>query len=311
MQLTKHFLFFLYSITLASFTNTDSFPYSKIVLFGDSLTDDGSGVYSFSGGMLPLPPYSEGRYSNGPVWIEYLAQYFNLDYECQVTNYAYGGACVDADVLNFVPSLMATVNDYLISQRFNISSYDADTTLYIVFGGGNDVHNAILNGMLSNQTVAQTLYEDVPYLIQFITKRIVDAGGKHVVVFTLAPNPIRETYALNEIAELMNITLTLDNYITSRIDNLRNSSGVNIQLYDSYDFWLDTFENPEKYGFKNSTGYCFQNWLDFMDGTTTTGEEPNVCEDPNDYIYWDGTGHPTTKFHEAWAGDIEKKMRWK
>lgn len=49
-----------------------SMPFSRIVAFGDSLSDIGN-FYRLTGGVLPPPPYDNGRFSNGPLWIEYLA----------------------------------------------------------------------------------------------------------------------------------------------------------------------------------------------------------------------------------------------
>ena len=42
-----------------------------IVSFGDSLSDVGN-TY-LAGGVPPSPPYYDGHYSNGPIWLEYLA----------------------------------------------------------------------------------------------------------------------------------------------------------------------------------------------------------------------------------------------
>ena len=42
-----------------------------IVAFGDSLSDVGNTYHAF--GYPPSPPYYQGHYSNGPIWLEYLA----------------------------------------------------------------------------------------------------------------------------------------------------------------------------------------------------------------------------------------------
>jgi len=297
----------------ALFSHAHSFPYEKIVVFGDSLTDDGSGVYSLTGGQLPLPPYYHGRFSNGPVWTEYLAQTFHLDYKRHVTNYAYGGALVSLEgPTGSPPALMATINDYLISRKFNLSSSDEDKTLYIIEGGANDVFVALEAGALTNQTREQTLIETLPGLVHFITERIVSAGGRHVVVFKLAPlyiSPYLSSLSPETLEKIKNLTLDLVDLITVKITNLRSSLDVDIQLYDPSDLWLDAYENPEKYGFKNSTGNCLQNWIDFLYGHVTPGEQAIECKEPNEYLFWDGF-HPTTKFHELWAHDIEEKLGW-
>src|SRR5271166_4970069 len=41
-----------------------------IVAFGDSLSDVGN---TFIADGIPPPPYYQGHYSNGPIWLEYLA----------------------------------------------------------------------------------------------------------------------------------------------------------------------------------------------------------------------------------------------
>lgn len=45
-------------------------------MFGDSLSDTGK-MYDKMRGYLPSsPPYHQGRFSNGPVWLEQLTQHF-------------------------------------------------------------------------------------------------------------------------------------------------------------------------------------------------------------------------------------------
>src|SRR5688500_5638293 len=46
-------------------------PFTRIVAFGDSLTDNGN-LYA-SEAYPPSPPYFEGRGTNGPVAVEYLS----------------------------------------------------------------------------------------------------------------------------------------------------------------------------------------------------------------------------------------------
>ncbi|MDO9095779.1 MAG: SGNH/GDSL hydrolase family protein, partial [Rubrivivax sp.] len=70
-------------------------PYSGIVAFGDSLTDTGNFTALASGlsfGLVNFPSpafgYAQGRFSDGKVAIEYLAESLSLN----LTNYAVGGA---------------------------------------------------------------------------------------------------------------------------------------------------------------------------------------------------------------------------
>jgi len=45
---------------------------NQIVVFGDSLSDSGN-LFAATMGTTPPPPYYQGRFSNGPVWVEDLA----------------------------------------------------------------------------------------------------------------------------------------------------------------------------------------------------------------------------------------------
>ena len=43
--------------------------YTTIFAFGDSLSDAGN-LFSETGGAVPLKPYVDGHFSNGPTWVE-------------------------------------------------------------------------------------------------------------------------------------------------------------------------------------------------------------------------------------------------
>lgn len=50
---------------------------TRLVMFGDSLTDDGSGIGDMFGELVAQitpEPYLGGRFTNGPTWAEYLAK---------------------------------------------------------------------------------------------------------------------------------------------------------------------------------------------------------------------------------------------
>src|SRR5262249_50511423 len=71
-------------------------PYTQLLIFGDSLVDTGN-VFVASRGTFPAsPPYFNGRFSNGPVWVEALAPALGLPAPVPSllggTNNAWGGA---------------------------------------------------------------------------------------------------------------------------------------------------------------------------------------------------------------------------
>ena len=51
--------------------------FSAEYVFGDSLSDVGN-LYLATGGGAGSPPYANGQFSNGPVWVQDLATKFGL-----------------------------------------------------------------------------------------------------------------------------------------------------------------------------------------------------------------------------------------
>jgi phospholipase/lecithinase/hemolysin len=62
--------------------------FEEIYVFGDSLSDDGNVFEATEEDYPPSPPYFEGRLSNGPIWVEYLAS----ELGAESNNFAYGGS---------------------------------------------------------------------------------------------------------------------------------------------------------------------------------------------------------------------------
>src|SRR6266481_1188103 len=112
----------------------------NLVVFGDSLSDTGNDAIA-TGGAFPNPAvYYQGRFSNGPIWVDALAQALG---EPAVRpslagglDYAYGGATIafqnQPPPFNAFPRLSQQVNEYLATH------HSAGDDLLAVWGGAND-----------------------------------------------------------------------------------------------------------------------------------------------------------------------------
>ena len=121
---------------------------TRIVIFGDSLTDTGRLKERLK--IFPLKPYWIGRFSNGPVWPEYLFMVTGLG----VQNHAYGGAsAADPEALPgenlygrarhvgqfFVSGTIGLqISDYLERTLKDGKIERADTTAFLIWAGAND-----------------------------------------------------------------------------------------------------------------------------------------------------------------------------
>jgi len=113
--------------------------YSSFWVLGDSLSDTGN-LSAASGGAFPGPVYFDGRYSNGPVWAEYISNRFD-DAGKATGNVAFAGATAVSNG-DFIPDLTAqtalfrTASDTFLGLR----------PLVAIWIGGNDIGNTAGTG---------------------------------------------------------------------------------------------------------------------------------------------------------------------
>lgn len=127
--------------------------YDRLVVFGDSLSDNGN-LYLASGRTQPpSPPYYQGRFSTGPVFTELLG--FNAaNFNGPVTgsiNLAFGGSRTDASTTP-PPGMLAQLGGYVArGGRFGAGD------LVSVLGGANDIFQGLpVAGASANPVAAIT-----------------------------------------------------------------------------------------------------------------------------------------------------------
>ena len=82
------FAAFVAGMLLAMTSFASAGAYSNVFVYGDSLSDTGN-IYFITGHTTPpSPPYYNGRFSNGPLAVEYLANALHSP----LTSFAWGGA---------------------------------------------------------------------------------------------------------------------------------------------------------------------------------------------------------------------------
>src|SRR5947208_1545881 len=109
---------FTFLVLLVALPN-HSFGYTQIIAFGDSLTDTGN-VYNQTFGISPQsPPYYNGRFSNGPLWLEDLATDLTLTAPTFSRgggkDYAYGGAHTGSGSVSHFPFTFPNIGTQISS----------------------------------------------------------------------------------------------------------------------------------------------------------------------------------------------------
>ncbi|EIJ41354.1 phospholipase/lecithinase/hemolysin [Beggiatoa alba B18LD] len=243
-------------------------PYQAIYVFGDSLSDTGR-IYQLSGGSLPAsPPYYQGRFSNGSIWVEYLAEQLQLTYDAN-TNFAWGGAETGT---SFLPQGLKTqVNNYLRSNP------QADPTgLYLVGAGSNDFF------VFGNDATEANIQTTVDNVISVVTQ-LHEAGAQFIAVLNvpdLGLTPSGQTQ--NTDGTLTNIIAQYNASLYARLNQLNYS----VAYIDAFSTLRNLVTTPALLNLENVTEPCLQ--------TTPTQQ---ICDNPNSYLFWDDK-HPTTVVHQ-------------
>lgn len=279
-------------------------PLRNIVVFGDSLSDNGN-LYEFMNHQLPpSPPYFKGRFSNGPVWVEHLiTSYFPDSPRTHLLDYAFGGAGVseedgDDDVLF---TLKREISNYLADHQDKAS----EDSLFVIWIGANNY--------LAMPTEIEKTIQDVNDGITHGLQRLADKGAKHVLVVNLPD--LGSTPAAIEFGSIDTMA-----YFSKIHNQLLDQTFANLkQEYPDVE-WLyfnmneafgEVIANPQQYHFTNITGTCVNSVTDELTKNSVlkmvAASKPKMNQDACDgYLFFDLV-HPTAYAHEILA-DRARKM---
>lgn len=209
-------------ITLVLSTAVLAHAYSSILAFGDSLSDNGY-YQSYPGGTVgntnPADIYGFQRYSNGPVWIEYLAQDLGIS---SLFDMAYGGA-----TSGYTNPAATSAGFGYTGLQWQVETYTAmpgtisSDTLISVWAGGNDLLNYASNPLLYNPI-------DAAANVVLAIDKLIDEGGRNFIVPNLSWNAIDPALLASAQAWMTPFNYYLDLYLQP----LDAIAGVNIYDID-------------------------------------------------------------------------------
>jgi phospholipase/lecithinase/hemolysin len=250
-------------------------PFGEIVIFGDSLSDNGNYVL-FDDQPVPDPElYWEGRFSNGPVWVEYLTDPAHFD--TNLTDRAFGGA--QSDGLT-PPGLIEQVRAYILATGPPLSP----TNLYMIWIGGNDYFNGDGN------------FQEAVNNIEDAMSDLADSGAMSILILNLPdlgaiPHRIGSSLAPEATAFTVNFNAAL----ATMIDTFSTSHpSIGIYEFDIDALFLEILADPAALGFDN-----------------VTQPAPNFSV-PNNFdgggsLFWDDK-HPTTHMHALIADRVYAEL---
>lgn len=262
----------------------DTNAIERVIAFGDSLSDT-QNMYNASTWRLPNPQsWYLGRFSNGPVWVEYLAGRLDLP----LYNWAVGGAAGDTSygILPGLKDQVASWRQYMKRDH----NYRPETSLFTVLIGGNDLVNY---GRPVDIIVAD---------VKAALRDIIAAGGRHILLLNLpdvtrAPLFAQRKDKSEVAAQVAAYNAQLDKLVEQL---MRQDSTLDLQLFDTHRMFEDIFAAPSGYRIANTVNSCLQIDQPTVVAYTQHRTVRAACVRPETYVFWD-TMHPTTHTHQLLA----------
>ncbi len=265
-------------------------PFTHFYVFGNSLSDIGN-YYRLSGGSPP-PPYADGRFCNGPLWVEYLAASLGMESQ-PADNFAVGGATTGTLNSNdgFAGRTYPGLQDELASFLASGPVREPERALYVVEAGANDFFIALAVGTSPATLIGNGVSNTVVAI-----QRLRQAGARFILVMNvpdLGVTPM--AHGLGEGAPLMltQLSAAYNQALDLALEQLAQAGIPTIRL-DAFAV-LDRMANsPAAYGFTNVT-------MAFLYAPPGGS--------PDQFLFWDPV-HPTTRAHAVLAQEaIEQLIR--
>ena len=271
--------------------------YTNMFVFGDSLSDSGN-AYDLTGGRIPAAPYAGGRFSNGPVYAEYMADRLKLPLDNALsggTNYAFGGAETNSGVPTLLGqnplSVQSQVNLFRAQHAFRGADPDA---LYVLFAGGNNLQRGIdaaaanpADAVGIRQSTANEAVNDIVGMVGSLQR----TGARHFLVPNVPPLGAAPTNsAVSALADSFSI-----DFNTQLVAAVASLNDPKVILFDTFGLSQRVLAQPLAFGFADVSSPCLTGG-NYLGGST-------VCSDPGLHLFWDDL-HLTTAGHELLAGEM-------
>lgn len=279
-----------YMIWHNNITSTSRHKFDRIVAFGDSLSDTHN-LYNATQWQLPNKnSWFLGRFSNGPVWIEYISKNLNIPYY----NWSVGGATAGNKKIatSNLTKQIDSFSQYMLTKK----DYTPQKTLFTIWIGGNDfidilpIENAIIG-------------------INYTITELIDLGGRNILILNMPDITTAPIFKTRKDASSAKDKINkFNNILAQEIAKFKlQTPELNIKLFDTYTEFDNIKNSPEKFGISNINDSC----LDLKSNSTlnhlTIQNIHPECTNQNAFIFWDSL-HPTTAVHRILATKITELL---
>jgi phospholipase/lecithinase/hemolysin len=257
-------------------------PFSSLFVFGDSLSDTGNLIGS--GVQRPVPfagPYDGGRFSNGSLWIEDVAQGLGLtgqaaSYSIGGNNYAFAGS--QTGTLPPVPQDQIPGLQIQSMNLWGASHTAADpNALYVVVAGGNDMRAARSTFSSSSDVdeagrlaAAMSAIANLETTIGYLAS----LGAHNFLVASVPDLGLTPEAILLNLAAASSDATAKFNALMPSVVEFGNGLGLSMNFLDLAALNDDIVNHPDQYGITNTTSPC----AGFMDPSAIGGVGTTSCD---------------------------------
>ena len=309
------------SVLLAS-TASYAGAFSQIVVIGDSFSDAGNAQTLFTGAATS-PPYYQGRFSNGPNYVDSLASFLGLSVKASTqggTNYGYASSTTSLTQPSPVrPRVVPTLQQQLATYLASVSNKADPNAMYVVEGGTNDVFgglidagnnaraanpNATTGGIAATASLAAVAGAGAAN-IAGIEAQLVGAGATNLLTVNLPDLAFQPVVT----KKLLTGGLTDEPALASQAAAAFNAdvladlgatpAGVRRSYLDLFKVTDAIVANPGAYGFTNTTDACY-------DGNGLS-KQATLCPAPdsfNNHVFFDIV-HYSARTNDIFAQSAE------
>ncbi len=268
--------------------------FDQLVIFGDSLSDTGN-LSRALGGLFPPPPFFNGRLSNGPLWLEYLAPELGIS---NIANFSFAGSTTGRTNiasltagrdLGPLPGVLDQIDLFAGQLAANGIPSANPNALYVVWSGANDFL------ALPQQPLAaiQSVFASVDNVAQSVIT-LAGLGAKTIVVPNIPNLAITPFVAARNLTPQAAIFSTLFNtLLQGTLGGLESQLGIDIVQIDVFSLSSAIAQRPTEFGFTNATTPLFQSFA----------SQPN----PDTFVFADDF-HPTTAVHRLFSDSVKRSL---
>ncbi|GAA6005411.1 hypothetical protein JCM11491_003633 [Sporobolomyces phaffii] len=270
--------------------------------FGDSYST--TGYKPYVGGVRDLEGIGMTT-SGGYNWVQFLAysqpkladSYFDMAYSGATTN--------NSIVASNVPCFVDQANiwkDWFTKPDSEVK-WQSNTTLFTVWFGINDVGFATVsnqNSTLQRPLIFATYWNVIEMLYAY--------GARNILLMGIPPtNRSPFVQSTNEV-----IVSIFEDYIAGYNAHLyefatalaQKYPDMNVALFDTQGFFNAILDNPELYGFKDSTTFCNQ----YTWSSNKPNDSQEICRYPLAEYVWYNSYHPSWPVHRLLASVLTEML---